>query len=112
MKIHCALGLFLGLAECATAATSFAGSNLYYAAGLTQTQQTTLFTGLKDAGVQVLRVWLDGKFTLVSQPVTFLLQQKIYGVVLTIHRPDVSSERDIDKQLPQSRRQCSQDLER
>lgn len=61
MKITYALSLVAGLAECAAAATSFAGSNLYYAAGLTQTQQTTLFTGLKDAGVQVLRVWLDGE---------------------------------------------------
>jgi mannan endo-1,4-beta-mannosidase len=63
MRISYALGIFVGLAEYASAATSFAGSNLYYAAGLTQSQQTTLFTGLKDAGVQVLRVWLDGEQT-------------------------------------------------
>jgi mannan endo-1,4-beta-mannosidase len=63
MRITYALGVFIGLAEYASAATSFAGSNLYYAAGLTQSQQTTLFTGLKDAGVQVLRVWLDGEST-------------------------------------------------
>ena len=61
MKIHNAFTIVLGLVEYAAAATSFAGSNLYYAAGLTSSQQTTLFTGLKDAGVQVLRVWLDGK---------------------------------------------------
>ncbi|GAB7321949.1 hypothetical protein MBLNU13_g03014t1 [Cladosporium sp. NU13] len=61
MKLLKAISLVLGLAECAAAATSFAGSNLYYAAGLTQSQQTTLFTGLKDAGIQVLRVWLDGQ---------------------------------------------------
>ena len=61
MKLLKALILVLGLAKYANAATSFAGSNLYYAAGLTSSQQTTLFTGLKDAGVQVLRVWLDGK---------------------------------------------------
>jgi len=67
MKIHYALSLVLGLAEYAAAGTSFAGSNLYYAAGLTSSQQTTLFTGLKDAGVQVLRVWLDGK-SLPSPP--------------------------------------------
>jgi hypothetical protein len=67
MKLYNALTLALGLAEYATAATSFAGSNLYYAAGLTSSQQTTLFTGLKDAGVQVLRVWLDGK-SLPSPP--------------------------------------------
>jgi hypothetical protein len=61
MRISYALGIVAGLANYASAATSFAGSNLYYAAGLTQSQQTTLFTGLKDAGVQVLRVWLDGE---------------------------------------------------
>jgi len=52
MKLLKAVSLVLGLAEYATAATSFAGSNLYYAAGLTSSQQTTLFTGLKDAGVK------------------------------------------------------------
>lgn len=69
MKLFKALSLFLGLAEYAIAATSFAGSNLYYAAGLTSSQQTTLFTGLKDAGVQVLRVWLDGKSLPTSQSI-------------------------------------------
>ncbi|MCJ1446151.1 MAG: hypothetical protein MMC23_006656 [Stictis urceolatum] len=43
------------------APSNFAGSNLYYAAGLTEDQQTTLFTGLQSAGVKVLRVWLDGQ---------------------------------------------------
>lgn len=59
---------FLVSAVCAIASTpavlaanSFAGSNLYYAAGLTPDQQTTLFTGLQSAGVKVLRVWLDGE---------------------------------------------------
>jgi len=66
MRLHYAFSLVLGLVDYATAATSFAGSNLYYAAGLTQSQQTTLFTGLKDAGVQVLRVWLDGESLPVS----------------------------------------------
>jgi mannan endo-1,4-beta-mannosidase len=42
------------------AAKSFSASNLYYAAGLTDSQQTTLLTGLQSAGVKVLRVWLDG----------------------------------------------------
>lgn len=70
MKLLKALSLVLGLAEYAAAATSFTGSNLYYAAGLTQSQQTTLFTGLKDAGVQVLRVWLDGESLLLTQPLT------------------------------------------
>jgi mannan endo-1,4-beta-mannosidase len=42
---------------------SFAGSNLYYAAGLSSDQQDTLFSGLQSAGVKVLRVWLDGVFS-------------------------------------------------
>ncbi|KAL5361128.1 glycoside hydrolase superfamily [Aspergillus floccosus] len=49
------------LVPAATAASVFAGSNLYYAAGLTSSQQDTLFTGLQSAGVKVLRVWLDGQ---------------------------------------------------
>lgn len=72
MKLLKTLGLVLWLAEYAVAATSFAGSNLYYAAGLTQSQQTTLFTGLKDAGVQVLRVWLDGEFLLTPHSHTHI----------------------------------------
>jgi mannan endo-1,4-beta-mannosidase len=60
MRFFNTLSILAGLAAHASAANSFAGSNLYYAAGLNQAQQTTLFTGLKDAGVQVLRVWLDG----------------------------------------------------
>lgn len=56
------------------AANSFAGSNLYYAAGLTPSQQTTLFQGLQSAGVKVLRVWLDGEFRNPSaQPSRFVL---------------------------------------
>ena len=58
MRFFNTLSILAGLAAYASAAQSFAGSNLYYAAGLTQAQQTTLFTGLKDAGVKVLRVWL------------------------------------------------------
>ncbi|PCD25076.1 hypothetical protein AU210_014188 [Fusarium oxysporum f. sp. radicis-cucumerinum] len=52
----------LGLFSVATAnaAKSFSASNLYYAAGLTDGQQTTLLNGLQSAGVKVLRVWLDG----------------------------------------------------
>ncbi|KAK2612643.1 hypothetical protein QQS21_001259 [Conoideocrella luteorostrata] len=49
----------LALVPAALGANSFAGSNLYYAAGLTSDQQTTLLTGLQSAGVKVLRVWLD-----------------------------------------------------
>ncbi|KAJ5224970.1 glycoside hydrolase family 5 protein [Penicillium chermesinum] len=43
------------------AAKSFAGSNLYYAAGLSSDEQETLFSGLQDAGAKVLRVWLDAE---------------------------------------------------
>lgn len=52
----------LGLASLTTtlAADSFVGSNLYYAAGLTDAQSTKLLAGLQSAGVKVLRVWLDG----------------------------------------------------
>lgn len=53
------------------AAKSFAGSNLYYAAGLAdnknplrsdvQQARDVLLGGLQSAGVKVLRVWLDGE---------------------------------------------------
>jgi len=43
------------------AAQSFAGANLYYAAGLSSNQQDAYFQKLSDAGVKVLRVWLDGQ---------------------------------------------------
>ncbi|PCH43597.1 glycoside hydrolase family 5 protein [Wolfiporia cocos MD-104 SS10] len=53
------------------AANSFAGSNLYYAAGLYEDDRTTLLDvpivpidlhrGLQSAGMKVLRVWLDGQ---------------------------------------------------
>jgi mannan endo-1,4-beta-mannosidase len=42
------------------AAKSFSASNLYYAAGLKDAQQTTLLEGLQSAGIKVLRIWLDG----------------------------------------------------
>ena len=55
-------GLLFGLSSLTTsyAFKSFSASNLYYAAGLKESQQTTLFEGLQSAGVKVLRVWLDG----------------------------------------------------
>lgn len=53
--------LFL-LAATTYAAESFAASNLYYAAGLTDDQQETLLSGLQSANIKVLRVWLDGQF--------------------------------------------------
>jgi len=72
MRLLNTLSILAGLIAYTSAANSFSGSNLYYAAGLTQAQQTTLFTGLKDAGVKVLRVWLDGK-TLKPSNSTFVL---------------------------------------
>jgi len=55
-------GLVLfGLFLTASCAKNWAGSNLYYAAGLYQNEQTYLFTNLRRAGVKVLRVWLDGQ---------------------------------------------------
>ncbi|KAI7231786.1 hypothetical protein KC330_g6235 [Hortaea werneckii] len=61
MRLLSVVGALAGLLGCTSAASLFAGSNLYYAAGLNQEQQTTLFEGLQDANVRVLRVWLDGQ---------------------------------------------------
>ncbi|KAF8598376.1 glycoside hydrolase family 5 protein [Ceratobasidium sp. AG-I] len=55
--------LSLGFAGLASAANSFAGSNLYYAAGLSASQRATLLGGMQSAGMKVLRVWLDGQST-------------------------------------------------
>ncbi|KAH9947739.1 glycoside hydrolase [Amylocystis lapponica] len=43
------------------AASSFAGSSLYYAAGLSDNEADTLLQGLQSADMKVLRVWLDGQ---------------------------------------------------
>jgi hypothetical protein len=63
MKFFSLTSLVLGLFSVANtnAAKSFSASNLYYAAGLTDGQQTILLNGIQSAGVKVLRVWLDGK---------------------------------------------------
>lgn len=53
--------IFCSFSTTAIAAQSFSASNLYYAAGLTDSQSTVLLDGLKSAGVKVLRVWLDGE---------------------------------------------------
>jgi len=45
----------------ALAAKSFAGSNLYYAPGLYSNTQEFLFSNLQNAGIKVIRVWLDGQ---------------------------------------------------
>jgi hypothetical protein len=49
------------LSSFSLAAQSWAGSNLYYAAGLSTAEQHTLFSGLQAANIKVLRVWLDGQ---------------------------------------------------
>jgi mannan endo-1,4-beta-mannosidase len=64
MKVFsCVTALLCGLSFLTTilAAKSFSASNLYYAAGLRDNQQTALLDGLKGAGIKVLRVWLDGE---------------------------------------------------
>ena len=69
MRLLSLFAAFAGFLGCTSAASLFAGSNLYYAAGLNQQQQKTLFEGLQDANVRVLRVWLDGedKFCSISR---------------------------------------------
>jgi len=47
----------------ASGAKSFAGSNLYYAAGLRNDTRTALLDALQSANMKVLRVWLDGQST-------------------------------------------------
>ncbi|KAG8996058.1 hypothetical protein FRB94_008579 [Tulasnella sp. JGI-2019a] len=51
---------------------SFAGTNLYYAAGLSASQRATYFAGLQSADMKVLRVWLDGQSTATTKntPIT------------------------------------------
>ncbi|KAJ5677067.1 glycoside hydrolase family 5 protein [Penicillium maclennaniae] len=61
MKVFQTFFASLAIVPSVLGAQSFAGSNLYYAAGLTSEQQDTLFNGLESAGVKVLRVWLDGQ---------------------------------------------------
>ncbi|KAH9841942.1 glycoside hydrolase [Rhodofomes roseus] len=56
----CAFFLLLS-AQVAQAANSFAGSSLYYAAGLNEDDRTTLLKGLQGAGLKVLRVWIGGQ---------------------------------------------------
>jgi len=55
--------LLLCIIGVTSAYNSWAGSSLYYAAGLSASQQEFLFSNLQSAGVKVLRVWLDGQST-------------------------------------------------
>ncbi|KZV88563.1 glycoside hydrolase [Exidia glandulosa HHB12029] len=50
-----------GSSSGATPFQNWAGSNLYYAAGLNADQRAYLLGGLQKAGMKVLRVWLDGQ---------------------------------------------------
>ena len=87
ITIHFAKGLasLPALASAAIAANSFTGSNLYYAAGLSSSQQDTLFKGMQSsecsetfhhrwplisfcvAGMKVLRVWVDKESTATTK---------------------------------------------
>ncbi|TFY75941.1 hypothetical protein EWM64_g8071 [Hericium alpestre] len=72
MKIFSTLFSALCALHIAYAANSFSGSNLYYAAGLSSSQRTTLLDALQSAGMKVLRVWLDGESagTTKNTPIT------------------------------------------
>jgi len=55
---------------CVCGYKSWAGANLYYAPGLSQSQQQYLFSNLQNAGFKVLRVWLDGQSTASTKGTT------------------------------------------
>lgn len=61
----CLAAVLCSLSTTAFATKSFLASNLYYAAGLKDSQSTTLLDGLNNASVKVLRVWLDGESSTV-----------------------------------------------
>ncbi|KDQ61350.1 glycoside hydrolase family 5 protein [Jaapia argillacea MUCL 33604] len=65
-----ALALSVLHANLVLAANSFAGSNLYYAAGLSGSERATLLSGMQSAGMKVLRVWLDGESTATTKATT------------------------------------------
>ena len=96
-------GALFGLASFSStyAAKSFSASNLYYAAGLKEAQQTALFEGLQSAGVKVLRVWLDGK----AEP------QFSYTITDKIFRPVPDDQRHSYRSLSSSSRQFPISLE-
>ncbi|KAH9839943.1 glycoside hydrolase [Rhodofomes roseus] len=56
----CAFLLLLSV-QVVQAANSFAGSSLYYAAGISEDDRTTLLKGMQSAGLKVLRVWIGGQ---------------------------------------------------
>ncbi|KZT67622.1 glycoside hydrolase family 5 protein [Daedalea quercina L-15889] len=58
----CVVPVLAFLGAVASAANPFAGSNLYYAAYVNEANTSVrTFRGLQNAGMKVLRVWLDGQ---------------------------------------------------
>ncbi|GAB1524224.1 hypothetical protein RhiTH_007377 [Rhizoctonia solani] len=70
MRSSLASLIYLCFVGITSAANSFAGSNLYYAAGLSPYQRTTLLSSMQSAGMKVLRVWLDGQSTASTKATT------------------------------------------
>ncbi|KAI5776542.1 glycoside hydrolase family 5 protein [Geopyxis carbonaria] len=56
-----AFGAMALFGQIAAAGQSFAGTNLYYAAGLKADMRAKYLDSLQDASIRVLRVWLDGQ---------------------------------------------------
>lgn len=73
MKLFSTVIALTGLfAASVQGATSFAGTNLYYAAGLSSSQRTTYFAALQKAGMKVLRCVLTAAqttFSLLRHPI-------------------------------------------
>ncbi|ELU40250.1 Cellulase domain-containing protein [Rhizoctonia solani AG-1 IA] len=79
MRSSLASLIYLCFVGITSAANSFAGSNLYYAAGLSPYQRTTLLSSMQSAGMKVLRVWLDGQSTASTKLELSLSGGDIYG---------------------------------
>ncbi|KAL5534217.1 hypothetical protein ACEPAG_679 [Sanghuangporus baumii] len=62
------------LRQLVLAANSFTGSNLYHAAGLSPGARETLLQ-MEDAGMKVLRVWLNGRSTATTNQTALILPQ-------------------------------------
>jgi mannan endo-1,4-beta-mannosidase len=77
----CLAAVLFNFSTTAFAAKSFSASNLYYAAGLKDSQSTVLLDGLKSAGVKVLRVWLDGESHTAARITRGLI------LIASLHRP-------------------------
>ncbi|KAF8713818.1 Cellulase (glycosyl hydrolase family 5), partial [Rhizoctonia solani] len=96
MRSSLASLIYLCFVGITSAANSFAGSNLYYAAGLIPYQRTTLLSNMQSAGMKVLRVWLDAYPSLETSSVggydptvlklldDFMIDAHKYGIKLII----------------------------